>query len=154
MSDTKRLAPSDELEIRNLVARYCLATDNADADGFMACWVAPDEFGGYDSGAFGKLDTWEALYEFEKHHVGPGGLANGKRHVALNLHVEAVDPDTAHVTHDMLVVEVAAAPRLIASGRYDRSVVVRTTDGWRFKRRHLHVDPGFFALMAELGAGH
>ncbi|HRE88029.1 MAG TPA: nuclear transport factor 2 family protein [Myxococcota bacterium] len=154
MSDTKRLAPSDELEIRNLVARYCLATDNADADGFMACWVAPDEFGGYDSGAFGKLDTWEALYEFEKHHVGPGGLANGKRHVALNLHVEAVDPDTAHVTHDMLVVEVAAAPRLIASGRYDRSVVVRTTDGWRFKQRHLHVDPGFFALMAELGAGH
>lgn len=156
MSDTKRLDPADELEIRNLVARYCLTTDNADADGFMNCWVEPHEFGGYDSGAFGKMDTWGALSAFEKHHVGPGGMANGKRHVALNLHVDAVDRDTAHVTHDMLVLEVATSPRLIATGRYDRSVVVRTAKGWRFKRRHLHIDPGFFALMAELGqaSGH
>jgi hypothetical protein len=32
----------DDRAIRNLVARYCLTTDNADADGFMACWVPPE----------------------------------------------------------------------------------------------------------------
>jgi hypothetical protein len=147
------IRPEDELAIRNLVVRYCLATDDADVDGFMACWVSPEEFGGYDSGAFGNLATWEALREFEQHHVGPGGSANGKRHQVSNVYVVGVSADEARVTHDMIVVEVAQEPRVIATGRYDDSVVVRTADGWRFKSRKLHVDPGFFELMKQWQQG-
>lgn len=143
---------TDVLEIQNLVARYCLTTDNADADGFMRCWVEPAEFGGYDSGAFGRMDTWQALYEFEQHHVGPGGMANGKRHQVLNLHIEPVSATEAHVTHDMIVLEVADQPRIIATGRYDKSVVVKTAAGWRFKRRTLAVDSGFFKLFPQAHA--
>lgn len=51
------LSPHDDLEIRNLVSRYCLHTDDADADTFMTCWVSPEEFGGYDSGAFGRTSS-------------------------------------------------------------------------------------------------
>ena len=40
--------------------------------------------------------------------------------------------------------EVAEVPHVVASGRYDRSVVVKTAQGWRFKRRTLKVDGGFF----------
>lgn len=140
----------DHLEITNLVARYCITTDNADADAFMALWVEADEFGGYESGPFGSMTTWEALRDFERHHVGPGGMANGKRHQATNVVIEPVSADTVHVTHDLQVLEVAQEPRLIATGRYDRSVVVKTAQGWRFKARRLHVDPGFFALMDRL----
>jgi len=138
---------SDVLEIQNLVARYCLTTDNADAKGFMDCWVDAEAFGGYDSGAFGRMDTWQALYEFEQHHVGPGGMANGKRHQVLNLLIEPVSETEAYVTHDMIVLEVAEPPRVIATSRYDRSIVVKTVDGWRFKRRTLTVDAGFFKLF-------
>lgn len=141
------ITPQDHLEILNLVARYCITTDNADADGFMQLWVGPEEFGGYESGPFGSMKTWDEMHSFERHHVGPGGMANGKRHQASNVLVEPVSADEVHVTHDLQVLEVAQEPRLIATGRYDRSVVVRTAQGWRFKARRLHVDPGFFKLM-------
>ena len=143
------LTPADYAEIQNLVALYCVTTDDADADAFMRLWVEPADFGGYDSGAFGKMDTWQAMYEFEKHHVGPGGMANGKRHQSTNIVIEGVSATEAHVTNDMLVFEVADVPFLTATGRYNKSVVVKTNKGWKFKRRTLDVDSGFFKLMAK-----
>lgn len=144
------ISAEDRLQIQNLVARYCITTDNADADAFMRCWVPREEFGGYDSGAFGNMPTWDALYEFEKNHVGPGGGANGKRHIVANLLIEPVSATEVHVTHDLVVLEVAQIPAVIATGRYDRSVVVKTEAGWRFKSRRLHVDPGYFRLLEQL----
>lgn len=150
---THHITFEDDLEIRNLVSRYCIATDNADADAFMACWVSPERFGGYESGSFGSMKTWDALYEFEKEHVGPGGMANGKRHQVTNLMIEPVSADTVHVTHDLVVLEVAQEPRVVATGRYDKSVVVRTEAGWRFQSRTLAVDPGFFVLAKQWEQG-
>ena len=72
--------------------------------------------------------------------------------MATNIIVEAVSPTKAHVTHDLVVLEVADEPRIIATGRYDKSVVVKTANGWRFESRKLHVDPGFFQLMKRLEA--
>jgi SnoaL-like domain len=143
------ITAEDFVEIHNLVARYCVATDNADADGFMQTWVEPADFGGHDSDAFGKLETWDAMLAFEKEHVGPGGMANGKRHLSLNIVIEPVSPTEVHVTNDMVVLEVAEIPKVLASGRYNRSVVVKTSDGWRFKRRTLDIDAGFIEAMAE-----
>jgi hypothetical protein len=143
------LTAVDFAEIQNLVALYCITTDNADADGFMKLWVEPAEFGGYDSGAFGKMDTWQAMYEFEKHHVGPGGMANGKRHQSTNIVIEPVSTTEALVTNDMLVFEVADVPYLMATGRYNKSQVVKTVKGWKFKRRTLDIDSGFFKLMEK-----
>lgn len=143
------LSETDYREIYALVVRYCLTTDNADVDGFMATWVKPEEFGGYESGPFGSMATWDELKQFEAHHVGQGGMANGKRHQATNILIEANGADEALVTHDLVVLEVAQEPRVIATGRYNHSVVVRTADGWRFKRRQLDVDPGFFILAKQ-----
>ncbi len=142
-----QLTPSDFFEIQELVSLYCVTTDNADAGAFMQCWVEPADFAGYDSGALGKMDTWEQLYEFEKHHVGPGGMANGKRHLSVDLVIEPVSETEALVTHDMIVLGIAEAPRVIASGRYNKSIAVKTPNGWKFKRRTIDVDPGFFKLM-------
>ncbi len=144
------ITATDFAEIQNLVAHYCITTDNADADGFMALWVEPQEFGGYDSGAFGKIDTWQAMLEFERHHVGPGGMANGKRHQSTNVLIEPISSTEALVTHDMLVLEVAEIAHLVATGRYNKSVVVKTSKGWKFKRRTLALDPGFFKLMEKM----
>ena len=135
------------LEINQLVADYCITTDDADADAFMRCWVEPEEFGGYESGPFGTMETWEQMYEFEKHHVGEGGMANGKRHQSTNIKIEPISENEVHVTNDMIVLEVASEPMVIATGRYNRSVVVKTSKGWKFKSRKLDVDPGFFKLM-------
>jgi hypothetical protein len=143
------MTANDYWEIHNLISRYTLTTDNADAEGFMDCWVTADEFGGYESGAFGNLRTWQELYEFEKHHVSPEGDAVGNRHQATNILIEAINDTEAHVTHDMLVIQVADIPRVVATGRYDKSVVVKTEKGWKFKSRALKVDEGFFKLMEQ-----
>jgi hypothetical protein len=147
------ITSADFAEIQNLVTRYCITTDDADADAFMALWVDPPDFGGYDSGAFGKMDTWQAMYEFEKHHVGPGGMANGKRHQSTNIVIEPMSATEVHVTNDMLVFEVAQVPYLMATGRYNKSIVVKTAKGWKFKRRTLAIDPGFFKLMEKQNTG-
>jgi hypothetical protein len=145
----KNLTASDLLEIQNLVATYCIATDNKDVDGFMNCWVEASDFEGYDSGAMGSMKTWEELRAFETHHVGPGGAANGKRHQATNIIITPVSDDEVRVTHDMLVLEVNEKPGLVATGRYNNSKVVRTSRGWKFQYRSLDIDPGFFKLLAE-----
>lgn len=145
------LSSSDIADIQSLVARYCITTDNADADAFMEeCWVKPEEFGGYESGPFGSMKTWHEMHAFEKHHVGPGGMANGMRHQATNLFIWPISPTEATVTHDLIVLNVAEGPRIVATGRYNDSLVVKTKDGWRFKSRHLSVDPAFFkGAMSE-----
>jgi hypothetical protein len=143
------LTTNDLLEIQGLIATYTVATDNADVDGFMNCWVDPEQFEGYDSGAFGIMKTWQELKDFESHHVGPGGNANGKRHQATNVIIKPVSDGEVHVTHDMLVLEVAEIPMLVATGRYNKSKVVKTDKGWKFSWRKLDIDTGFFKLMEK-----
>jgi SnoaL-like domain len=143
------MTTNDILEIQNLVAAYCITTDNADVDGFMNCWVKPEEFGGYDSGAFGSLKTWQELKDFEAHHVGENGDAKGKRHQATNVIIKVINENEVLVTNDMLVFEVENIPTLVATGRYDDSVVVRTENGWKFKSRKLHIDSGYFKLVEQ-----
>ena len=55
-------------------------------------------------------------------------MAKGKRHQAGNVLIEQVHATEVHITHDLVVLEVAAAPRVVATGRYDRSVVVKARD--------------------------
>ena len=147
------ISTQDLLEIQNLITTYFIATDNKDVEGFMNCWVGPEEFEGYDSGAFGNMETWEKLRDFEAEHVGEGGDANGKRHQATNVVISPVSETEVKVTHDMLVFEVADIPTLVASGRYNDSLVVKTEHGWKFKWRKLNVDSGFFKLMEQWQEG-
>lgn len=146
------LTTQDVLDIQNLIATYCIATDNKDVDGFMNCWVTPGEFEGYDSGAFGHMKTWEELRAFESHHVGKGGNANGKRHQATNIIIQPVSDGEVSVTHDMIVLEVANIPGVVATTRYNNSKVVKTEKGWKFKYRKLDIDNGFFTLMEKLNS--
>lgn len=144
-----KITTKDILDIQNLISSYFVSTDNKDVEGFMNCWVGPEDFAGYESGAFGTMDTWEELRDFEADHVGDGGNANGKRHQATNVVIEPVSESEVKVTHDMLVLEVDDIPSLVATGRFNDSVVVRTDEGWKFKWRKLEVDPGFFKLMEQ-----
>jgi hypothetical protein len=149
METKNRITTEDLLDIQNLVATYTVATDNKDVDGFMNCWVRPEEFEGYDSGVFGHLKTWDELKAFEAHHVGPGGDANGKRHQATNIIIKIVSDSEVSVTHDLIVLEVASIPMIVATARYNNSKVVKTDKGWRFKWRKLDIDRGFFSLMEQ-----
>ncbi len=106
----------DHAEIRNLLARYCLALDLDDHDG----WVS--------------LFTPDAVYEvYRREWVGHDGLrtmsqaAPGGFHLGGPIVID-LDGDRAHTTRNLMFVERA-------SGETRRAVyddeLVRTPDGWR-----------------------
>lgn len=138
------LTARDRLEILDLVARYNLTTDSKDVDGYMDCWAEDLLF----ESPFGTFRTREEMRAFEAEHVQTGAV--GKRHLSLNVAIEQ-DRDDALVTSDLVVLEVAEAPHVVATGRYDRSRVVKTSDGWRFSHRRLRLDEGFEAYLSERG---
>ncbi len=138
------LTALDRLEILDLVARYNLSTDDKDVDGYMACWAEEVLF----ESPFGTFRTREEMRAFEAQHVETGAM--GKRHLSLNVAIEEEDDD-ALVTSDLVVLEVAEAPHVVATGRYDRSRAIRTPDGWKFTHRRLELDGGFERYLAERG---
>lgn len=138
------LTAQDRLEILGLVARYNLTTDSKDVDGYMDCWAEELLF----ESPFGTFRSREEMRAFEAEHVQTGAM--GKRHLSLNMAIEE-DGDDALVTSDMVVLEVAEAPHVVATGRYDRSRVVRTSAGWKFSHRHLQLDEGFGKYLSDRG---
>lgn len=139
------LTAQDRLEILDLVARYNLTTDSKDVDGYMDCWTEEMLF----ESPFGTFRTREEMRAFEAEHVHTGAM--GKRHFSLNVAIEG-EGEEARVTSDLIVMEVAEAPHVVATGRYERSRVVRTSDGWKFAHRRLDLDEGFGKYLAERGA--
>lgn len=143
------LTAHDRMEILDLCARYYISTDEADVDGFMACWVDDDDIV-FDS-AFGTFHGRAEIREFEREHVTTG-MAVGRRHLLGNVSIRrGEDADTALVTSYLVVMEVAKLPRIIATAIYRDSRVERTDDGWRFRRRRMDVDPGFAVFMDSQG---
>jgi ketosteroid isomerase-like protein len=132
----------DKVEIHELVARLFHSIDDKDLDAYRALFVDDAT----SESPFANLQGKAALSEFFTHHVGPQGMGDGKRHFALNVHSD-VDGDRARVTFDLLVSEVRDIPKIIATARYDANEVVRTSDGWKFKRLKQVIDPGFFKMV-------
>eukprot|EP00899_Mesostigma_viride_P028382 jgi/Mesvir1/8729/Mv02655-RA.1 len=142
------LSFDDYLAIQNLIGRYFLAADSLDVDAFMACWVENEaDFQGFDNMGLGNWSTLAEMRQGETLHFTPRGLGYGKRHHATNFQMTPVDKDLVLVTHYLTVMETKCPPFLVANGVYPDSKVLRTDNGWRFQKRVLLVDDGFFALF-------
>lgn len=145
------LTADDRLALHDLCARYYISTDEADVDGFMACWADHDDIR-FES-AFGDFAGRAAIRAFEDEHVHRG-MAIGKRHLLGNVAVREGDaPDTALITSYLAVLEVTGIPHIVATAIYRDSRAVRTPQGWKFVFRRMDVDPGFQQLMAQGAAG-
>jgi hypothetical protein len=110
---------ADELEIRNLLARYCLALDLDDVDG----WVA--------------LFTEDAVYAvYGREFVGHEGLRSMSAGAPGGFHLGGppvidLEGDRARTTRNLLFVERTTGERRHAV--YDDELV-RTPEGWRIAR--------------------
>eukprot|EP00899_Mesostigma_viride_P023156 jgi/Mesvir1/4024/Mv05821-RA.1 len=143
-----QLSFQDYLDIHNLIGRYFLAADSSDVDAFMACWVEKEEdFGGFDNMGLGNWETLAEMRHEEEIHFTPRGLGYGKRHQASNVQMTALSKDLVSVTHYLTVTETRCPPFIVANGVYPDSRVLRTAKGWRFQKRTLVVDDGFFTLF-------
>jgi hypothetical protein len=119
------LSAQDYFEIQQLYARYNIAIDSGDAEGWAATFT-PDgvfnTFSGHDA-LVGFIKTWR-----EK--------LNGatRKHWNNNLQVSGNSKEASASTYLMLVDFSTKPPSILMSGSYTDSLV-KTKEGWRFTKR-------------------
>jgi len=132
----------DYEDIRQLLARYNLAIDLGDADGWVACFTPEGVFEctgvPEDSPFGGRHEGAEALRAYAVRHFG---VAKGRaRHWNWNL---AIDGDSATATMQCYMLNLSAgAPGTIkgSTGIY-RDQLAKVDGHWLFTQRHVRVDP-------------
>ncbi|WP_426573999.1 nuclear transport factor 2 family protein [Aquihabitans sp. McL0605] len=113
--------PADDAEIRNLLARYCLALDLDDVDAWVALFTPDASYHVYGR-AFEGHDGLRRMMA-----GAPGGLHLGGPPVVVR-----VDGDRAITQQNLLFVERGTGA--MRSAVYDDELV-RTPDGWRIASR-------------------
>jgi len=121
------LTAQDYAEIQMLYARYNHSIDTGDIEGYVALFT-PD-------GSFNNNSGHEGLRTFMKNRNG-----GTRRHWNTNLLITPT-PEGAKGAVYLMFVDVGMKPPAITSaGRYEDSLV-KTAQGWRFKRRQNFPDP-------------
>jgi ketosteroid isomerase-like protein len=131
---------ADKLAIRELVARYCRAVDDADADAFAGSFAGDGVF----ETPLGVVTGHDAL------------LAHGHKMTFGNVHVTTdpiieIDGDRATHTCTLLLGRRAqdqSANEIVATGRYFDELV-RTPGGWRFKSRRAVLDLSLVGMQEK-----
>jgi hypothetical protein len=123
-----RLSADDYIEIQQLYARYNNAIDSGDAEGYAATFV-PD-------GTFNTFTGHDALVGFIHNWREKMGGAN-RRHWNTNLTITPTADGAAGSVY-LLLVDVGARPPAIQAAAKYEDQLVKTADGWRFKKRVTH----------------
>lgn len=123
-----RLTGDDYIEIQQLYARYNNAIDSGDAEGYAATFV-PD-------GTFNTFTGHDALVGFIHDWREKMGGAN-QRHWNTNLTITPT-ADGASGSVYLLLVNVGVRPPAIQAAAKYEDQLVKTANGWRFKKRVTH----------------
>jgi len=119
------LTADDYIEIQQLYAQYNMAIDSGDAEGWAATFV-PD-------GSFNTFNGHDALVGFIhrwKENMNGGNM----RHWNTNLAIKGA-PEGASGAVYLLLVDVSKRPPAIMSAAKYEDQLVKTAEGWRFKKR-------------------
>ena len=120
-----KLTGDDYVEIQQLYARYNNAIDSGDAEGYAATFV-PD-------GVFNTYNGHDALVGFiHSWHDRMGGA--NRRHWNTNLMITP-SAEGANGSVYLMLIDVGQRPPVIASAAKYDDQVVKTAEGWRFKKR-------------------
>jgi len=110
-----------------------LAIDTGNAEGWAATFTPDGVFNNTNKGH-------DALVQFIKDWREKRDGAN-RRHLNSNM-VLTPTADGANASIYLLLLNVGVRPATIATTGIYEDVLVRTPQGWRFKSRIVHADPG------------
>jgi actinorhodin biosynthesis protein ActVIA len=128
-----RLTTQDYNDIQQLYARYNLAIDTGNGEAWAATFTPDGVFNNTNKGH-------DALVQFIKDWREKRDGAN-RRHLNSNM-VLTPTADGANASIYLLLLNVGVRPATIATTGIYEDVLVRTPQGWRFKSRIVHADPG------------
>jgi|SRR5580658_1518177 hypothetical protein len=119
------LSAQDYFEIQQLYARYNIAIDGGDAEGWAAAFT-PD-------GVFNTFVGHDALVNFVKAWREKLGGAT-RKHWNTNLQLTGNAKEASGSVYLMLVDFSTKPPSIVATATYTDSLI-KTKDGWRFTKR-------------------
>ncbi len=119
------LTADDYIEIQQLYAQYNNAIDSGDAEGYAATFT-PD-------GVFNTFNGHDALVGFI-HRWRDNMKGGNMRHWNTNLAINGT-PEGASGSVYLLLVDVSVRPPVIATAAKYEDQLVKTPQGWRFKKR-------------------
>lgn len=119
------LSSQDYFEIQQLYARYNIAIDSGDAEGWAATFTA--------DGAFNTMVGHDALVGFVKTWREKLNGAT-RKHWNNNLQVTGNSKEASAFVYLMLVDLSTKPATILTTGTYTDSLV-KTKDGWRFTKR-------------------
>jgi len=138
-------SPSDDAEIRTLIARVAHLADEGTMADYAAAFTPDVSWQMQANPAVGlpasRTDGLEAFLAgtLDRREKGIGGPGSQMRHIVSTVAIDFDSDDRATVVaYWMLYGDTATAPRLVSMGRYD-NVVVRSEGGWRVKHRGITI---------------
>jgi actinorhodin biosynthesis protein ActVIA len=118
------LSTQDYIEIQQLYARYNHAIDSGDAEAYAGTFTA--------DGVFNNNNGREALLTFARGYAKNNG--SNRRHWNTNLLITPT-PEGANGTVYLFLLDVTAKPPSIVTTLTYEDTMVKTPQGWRFKKR-------------------
>ena len=123
------LTAQDFVDIQQLYAKYNWALDSGDSEGYASTFTA--------DGAFNNNVGHDAIVKFaDTFHAGLGAHV---RHWNTNLMITPA-PDGATGQVYLVLVDFATKPPTIATSASYSDQLVKTPQGWRFKKRQTKGD--------------
>jgi actinorhodin biosynthesis protein ActVIA len=132
-AQSTRFSTDDYVQIQELYARFNQALDTAQPDAYVETWTDDGEFvGGRGPGrgaeARPPIKGRAALWDMA-HRAGIG-----TRHMVANL-VVTPKPGGATASAYLLLLNASNSPPTITETAIYQDTLVKTAQGWRFKRR-------------------
>ena len=123
---TRALTANDFVEIQQLYAKYAIAIDAGDAEGYASAFIP--------EGVFNTNVGHDALVKFATtFHAGVGSHL---RHWSSNLFIQPT-ATVAHGQVSLMIVDFATTPATIVRVGTCTDELVLTAQGWRFRKRTL-----------------
>jgi hypothetical protein len=125
----------DKDAIRELLARYCFLLDGYKLSEFAALFTADGEWISRNGTAKGPV----AIEQLLRGMVPEPAPGRRRKHFTANIIVDLTGDSATVISNFLVVRDSEAGPAIAVAGTYD-DIVVRTSDGWKFKSRRLSHD--------------
>ena len=127
------LTPQDYMEIQQLYALYAKAADLADGKGYAGTFTTDGEFVSARAPQGGQGE-WVRSTSKGTESLTRTGSTGGLRHNFINIHVTRT-AEGADATCYLLMYTARTNPASLVTTATYADTLVRTADGWRFKKR-------------------
>ena len=133
-ADAKTLTAQDYADIMQLYYRYAQALDRSDGQAWAATFTPDGQIYAPPPGVIpgnGLLDGRQAIAAYVK---GSAKEFPGVHHVTVNVSLEKTPTGAKGVAYLLLTTLESSPPRFTGGGLYD-DILVKTSEGWHFKKR-------------------